>query len=534
MISKDSAAYKAWLDKRIIIGNATVFQKEVTESAVQRETRINDLKKPHNFEKFCKYYFPHYIDSDFAWFHKKAAKEIITHDDIMAALEWPREHAKSVFMDVFIPMYLLATNWLTGVILASETETKASVLLGDIQAELLQNNRFIADYGEQRTIGDWNDGHFMTSSGVGFWSFGLGQNPAGVRKAAKRPNLGLVDDAANRRRSKNQERIKADIDWIFGDFMGCLAIKGSKLLFGNNRTASNDLMAHIVGDVNEGDPLREGLTHIKVFAFEDPITHKMLLPENGGIPAWARYTRDHLVNRMKKMGHRAAMRNFFHVDIKDGGIFKEEDLPFVDPLPLDQYDALISYNDPSYKDQGDTKGIVLIGIKGHRYDILWAWVRHASRKAMVLAHYHIDDVVAGRVRIPGIIQGKREVVCAHYFEANFIQEDLFMSEYKNEGDRRNRQLRIRSDKRKKGDKHGRIEDMTPISESGNLRLNKRLQKDPDMITLREQFLSFPNGHDDGPDAVEGGIYLLNKKHNQHGRERTARSGKYSKSLARSG
>ncbi len=534
MISKDSAAYKAWLDKRIIIGNATAVDKDIFETAVIRAARIADLLKPQNFEKFCKYYFPHYIDSDFAWFHKKAGKEILTHEDIMAALEWPREHAKSVFMDVFIPMNLLATGWLTGLLLASETESKASVLLGDIQAELQNNNRFIADFGEQRTIGDWNEGHFMSATGVGFWSFGLGQNPAGVRKAAKRPNLGIVDDAANRRRSKNQERIKADIDWIFGDFMGCLAIKGSKLLFGNNRTASNDLMAHVVGDVNEGDPLREGLTHIKVFAFEDPKTHKKLLPIDGGVPAWPRYTREHLENRMKKMGHRAAMRNFFHEDIKDGDIFKEEDLPWVPPMNLDKYDALITYNDPSYKDQGDTKAIVLIGKSGSKYDVLWAWVRHASRKSMVLAHYMINDVVTGKQSTLGITRGKIESVVFHYIEANFIQEELYMDEYRKEGDRRGVQLRLRGDKRAKPDKGGRIEDLTPIAESGCLRFNSKLQKDPDMITLRDQFLSFPNGHDDGPDSVEGAIYLLNKRNNHHGQERRARSGTYRKSDARRG
>src|SRR5690606_20253394 len=112
------------------------------------------------------------------------AKEILTVEDIMAALEWPREHAKSVFVDVFIPMYLKATSWLTGMILASETEEKAAVLLGDLQAELMENRRYAADFGEQRTIGNWTEGNFVTTDGIGFWSFGLGQNPAGVRRAA--------------------------------------------------------------------------------------------------------------------------------------------------------------------------------------------------------------------------------------------------------------------------------------------------------------------------------------------------------------
>ncbi len=534
--SPDDKAYKAWLDLCSRINASTdVLEVVVSETQQQREERIKDLLKPSNFEKACKYYFPHYIDADFAWFHKKAGKEILTRDDIMAALEWPREHAKSVFVDVFIPMILKATGWLSGMILISETDSKAAVLLGDLQAELMENKRFINDFGSQRTIGNWTEGHFTTTDGIGFWSFGLGQNPAGVRSASKRPNFCVVDDAANKRRSKNQERIKEDVDYILGTVLGCLSIKGSKMIFANNRTCSNDLMAHLVGDVNEGDPLRDGLFYVKVFATEDPVTHKKLLIENGGVPAWKeRYTIEQLQKRMRLMGFRNAMRNFYHEDMKDGDIFKEEDLPWAPPLSLDKYDALITYNDPSYKDNGDTKAIVLIGKTGSKYDILWAWVRHASRKSMVLAHYGIDDVVRGRTTSYGLTKGKMECNIAHYMEANFIQEDLFMEVYKAEGEVRKVQLRIRADKRAKPDKTGRIEDLTPIAESGCLRFNSRLQKDPDMITLRDQFLSFPNGHDDGPDAVEGAIYLLNKRHSHHGTERKARTGIYRKSSARRG
>jgi hypothetical protein len=537
--SPDDKAYKAWLDScaRINAATSQVLEAVINETQSQREQRIKDLLKPQNFEKFCKYYFPHYIDADFAWFHRKAAKEILTREDLLAALEWPREHAKSVFVDVFIPMFLKATGWLTGMILASETDTKAAVLLGDLQAELMENRRFISDFGSQRTIGNWTEGHFTTTDGVGFWSFGLGQNPAGVRSAAKRPNYCVVDDAANKRRAKNQERVKEDVDWVLGTLLGCLAIKGSKMIFANNRTCKDDLMAHLVGDINEGDPIREGLIHIKVFATEDPKTHKMLLIDEGGVPAWReRYKIEHLRKRMASMGYRNAMRNFYHIDIKDGEIFKEEDLPWVECLALDKYDALITYNDPSYKDSktSDTKAIVLIGKIGSYYDILWAWVRVASRKSMVKAHYLIDDIVKNRQSDPAIKYGKAENNCPHYMEASFIQEDLFMSEYKAEGERRNLQLRIRSDKRKKPDKAGRIEDLSPIAESGCLRFNKAKQKDPDMITLRDQFLAFPNGHDDGPDSVEGGIYLLNKKHSTNGRERKVRTGKYRRPASRMG
>lgn len=534
--SPEDKAYKRWLDLCLRISTATSNSEnsDITETPHQREQRIQELLKPQNFEKFCKYYFPHYIDCDFGWFHKKASKEILMNDDILLALEWPREHAKSVLIDVFIPMNLKATGKLSGMILGSENDEKAAKLLGDLQAELMENRRFIADFGAQRTIGNWTEGHFTTTDGVGFWSFGLGQNPAGVRNAAKRPNYGVIDDAANRRRSKNQERIQADVDWVLGDFMGCLAINASRLVVANNRTCKDDLMAHFVGDINEGDPIREELVHIKVFATEDPRTHKMLTIAEGGKPAWKeRYTNEKLGRRFKKMGYRNAMRNFYHLDIKDGNVFLEEHLPWVVAMSLERYDLLITYNDPSYSKTGDTKGIVLVGRSGNYYDILWAWVRQASRSAMVKAHYLVNDIITGKQVHPGVRRGKVDVTCPHYVEASFIQEDLYMQEYRREGDRQGRtQLRIRADKRAKPDKVGRIEDLSPIAESGCLRFNKRLQKNSDMITLRDQFLSFPNGPDDGPDAVEGAIHLLNKKHKGNGKSRKARTGKYTRQTER--
>ncbi len=512
------------------ISSATEDHKK--ESDAERQKRIDRLKKPQNFEEFCKYYFPHYIDSDFGWFHKRAANKILKSGNVFAVLEWAREHAKSVFADVFIPIWLFVNDELTGMILASETETKAKVLLSDIEAEFRANKKLKNDFGDPAVIGSSKDAHFIAGNGIGFWSFGLGQNPAGVREGEKRPNYGVVDDASSKQKAKNQSIVKEHLDWILGEFMGCLSIKGKRFVFANNRTAKNDLTAHIVGDIEEGDKKREGIVHIKVFATEDPKTHKMLLIENGGVPAWPRYSLKHLQVRIQEMGYRNAMRQFYHLHIEDGDIFKPEHLPWVKCYRLDEYDALISYNDPSFKDtkKNDFKAIVLIGKKGRYFHFIWAWVRQASRAAMVAAHYDLEEILRGQQNVMEIDGAKlREVLCRHYMEANFIQ-DLLLEEYDAEGDDRGYQLRIRPDKRQKPDKTGRIEDLSPLGERGYLGFNEKYRKNTDMLTLRDQFLAFPNGKDDGPDACEGGIYLLNKQ--KPSRDKQRRSGTYKRNKHR--
>ena len=131
MTPKESREWNSWLaDLKETVRPAPVSN----ENESQRKRRIASLMK--DFAKFCRYYFEDFMDSDFGWFHKKAAKEIVLNDNITFVGEWPREHAKSVVMDIFLPLYLKALGKLTGVVLASANEDKADGLLADLQAQL--------------------------------------------------------------------------------------------------------------------------------------------------------------------------------------------------------------------------------------------------------------------------------------------------------------------------------------------------------------------------------------------------------------
>lgn len=507
--------WQAYLDLKKRIRSSTA--PDLNESAAQRASRIKRLLS--NPQKFIKYYFPHYLDSEFGWFHRKALREIQKDENIFLIAEWAREHAKSVFFDVMIPLWLLAKDELTGMILASATQPKAAGLLKDIQAELESNQRFIADFGDQKPSGQWADGHFTTTGGVGFWGFGLGQNPAGVREAEKRPNYGVIDDADDKRKGKNQQRVEEDVDWCLGEFFGCLSIKGARKVYANNRVHKQGLTAHMVGDVKEGDPFREGTVHIKVFATEDPRTHKKLMPDAGGVPAWKeRYTLTMLTKRFSQVGYRNAMRQYFHEHQEIGHIFKPEMVSWVKTLPLHKYDHLITYNDPSWKGTktSDYKAIVLIGKTGPRYHVIFAWIRQTNPSNMVGAHYQVGEMV-------------EDLNCPHYIETGLMQ-DQHMEHYRKHAETTGVMLRIRPDNRKKPDKTDRIADLEPLFAQGLIGFNEKLRKDSDMQRLVSQLLAFPNDHDDGPDALEGGIWILNKR--TRASNHRPRSGKYKQNTTR--
>ena len=201
---KEQLEYEQWLAEMA----ETVRVKPIADESPQdKQKRIAKLKK--DFSAFCHYYFPDYMDAEFGWFHKEAVKQIVKSENIMFVGEWPREHAKSVVMDIFLPLFLKANNMLTGVVLASANEDKADGLLADLQEQLMFNERFIADYGPQYKSGKWDSGHFVTNDGIGFWAFGRGQSPRGVREAALRPNLIIVDDIDDAEICKNEKRLQA-------------------------------------------------------------------------------------------------------------------------------------------------------------------------------------------------------------------------------------------------------------------------------------------------------------------------------------
>lgn len=510
MSSRERKAWEQWLEtcRRIELGKAPIQDASEADKA----KRIAKLLKPQNFDKFCQYYFADYCSADFGWFHKEAWEDVLIHRERNNIWEWPRESAKSVFADVFIVTHTLLTGWLDGLILASENEDKAKNLIKDVQAELMYNPRIKADFGDFGITGSWMQGFFQTKEGIGFWAFGLGQNPAGVRNGHRRPNLGIVDDADNKDVARNQKRTKERVDWVLGEFMGCLQKEQRIFIYCNNRIHKEGLTAHISGDLEEGQPLRQGYKRIKVWFTEDPVTREMLLPEQGGVPSWPeRFSAETATTVITEMGWRNALRQLYHLHIEEGNVFKEEMLPWVDPLPLSKYDKLATYCDPAYGESGKNcyKVIVLVGLLGMEYHILWAWVQQRGSFAEAQRQLAADIENGNLLYYPSTAQHReRGISCKHYTEANELQKILLTKIYQEENTRYGVAWWPIFDMEKKANKNDRIEAMEPLALHGHLAFNNYLRNDRDMIELRNQFLGFPDGYVDGPDAVQGAITKL--------------------------
>jgi hypothetical protein len=501
----DQRAYNEWLDLCKRIEDTTALG--TNESDEQKEARKDKLKS--DFSAFCKYYFPDFIDSDFGWFHKKAAKEIQENKDLTIVLEWAREHAKSIFADVFVPLWLYAKGEVSGMVVVSNTYDKAKTLLGDIQAQFVANLRFINDYGELAKMGDWQEGNFTTTEGAGFWAFGRGQSPRGIRKGAKRPNYCVIDDIDDDEIVHNEVRVDKALDWVLKSLYPALPLHGKRVVWAGNRIHRKSILAKYVGDYEPGAPKREGIHHIKVYAVENPKTHGKADFINGR-PAWKeRYTLEQLKKRASEIGTLNFNAEYQHEHLVKGRNFKPEWRHWYKTPPLSHFDYFIVYGDSSLGSAktSDFKSVTFLGLLNPRYKhpytfhVLDVFCRQTTNNELVRYYFDLYKTYEGTPQ--------------YMIEANKLQKHaawkLLKQDFEAEEQKRGFIFPIRPDERDKVKKEVRIESLIAVFERGLVSWAAEKRGSHDFETAWEQFLAYPEGHDDAPDSFEGAYYYANRK-----------------------
>lgn len=478
------------------------------ESTGDKRKRILYLLS--NYEAFCMYYFPEYCFAPMASFHKNIQDDIYGCPNNIFLEQWSRGFAKSTHFGLFLPLFIKFNGRLNGMMVGSYNETMAGEKLADVQANLQYNARIINDFGEQFSYGNWEDGNFKTRDDVGFYAFGKGQSPRGTRFKWKRPNYGLVDDLNDARQLKNKAIALEDKNWVLEELKPALWTREWWLAIAQNKFNDNAVTALL-----EDDEEVKTLTHRVNITNENG---KSNWPENPDFSETA-------IQSLKETEGSGYIRERMNTPFVEGSTFKAEWFKWIVPLDLSKYDGvLIHYLDPSYKtsDKSDFRAWVLIGKKGKRYDILKAWIRKASSKEMWQHAFDIDAWAGDRAMVK------------HSMEANFIQEEWHKKEMERVEDDNGRALRCKMDKRIKPDKFERIETMQPLFQRGLIGFSIDEKDDVDMKLLRSQLLAIEKGsriNDDGPDALEGAIWMADKYSGRTGNN--TRSGKYKKNLKRS-
>jgi predicted phage terminase large subunit-like protein len=184
----------------------------------QRQSRVQ-----HDYEYFCKTYFPHFIKGPpslfHRWFFDNVPRLLDEPDGQYINISAPRGEAKSTLGTQLMTLWQIITKrqWLIPIMM--DTTKQAMNMMEAIKVELESNPRLQMDFPEACGRGRvWNVGIIVTASGRKIQAFGLSQSVRGLKHGPHRPGLVLLDDLENNEnvRSKDQRdkldsKIKTEI-----------------------------------------------------------------------------------------------------------------------------------------------------------------------------------------------------------------------------------------------------------------------------------------------------------------------------------
>jgi predicted phage terminase large subunit-like protein len=482
----------------IVVNKAT--QVKLGESVEEKNKRMSKLEK--KYTAWFEYYFPHYAKCKCAKFHQQMADAVIKNKKIKLLAEIYRSGAKSAHVTMGLPLFLyLVCKDLFFMLLIGETETKGKQLIGDIQAELMFNERLKNDYGSKYKQGDWADGNFYTSDGVRFMSLGFGQSPRGLREGARRPDYIVPDDVDTKKHVNSDRIMRESVDYLMEEVMGCFDASDDsteRFVYSNNNFHKNSITNRLKNEFKlyqKKDEEAGNKTNYKIITV--PAVKDLVLFE----PTWPEKTTSSYWRDKYNKRPRSFMREYMHMHVQEGKIFKPEHLQWKEMLKLDKYDGLVLYGDLSYKEQADFKAMILMGKIDKEFHIIHSFCRQTSRSQVAKWLYDLYEV---KKLVKYNIKYKIEGLFAM---------DEFISDFDNEGAERGYYIPVIADKRGKANKHDRIESTEAYFERRWVFFNEKEKGSTDQQEVLDQLLAFEKGsqaHDDAPDCIHGCIDELLK------------------------
>ncbi len=483
-------------DTRQNLKDATPVKAETLE---EKRERIAMLEADP--EEWFRYYFPKYYYSEPAQFHIDATMRVLQHPEWYEVRIWSRELAKSTrtMMEVFYLVFVrrLHPSRIFGtlsegeaavqkkkyVLMISNSLDNAERLLYPYKLNLECNQRIISDYGLQEQAGKWKAEEFVTMDGVAFRALGAGQSPRGTRNEEARPDIILFDDIDTDMDCRNPDLIAKKWKWIEEAAISTRSVsKGTLIIFCGNRIATDCCIT-------------------RACKLADHVDEVNIKDEEGRSTWPEKNTEEDIERVLSQKSYASAQKEYYNNPVTEGSVFKE--MAYKPARPMQDYKLLVCYTDPSFRDtkKNDYKATVLVGKWEDEYHVLKCYLEQTTTARMVDWHYNIKQIVGN-------------CNCYYYMEQCFLQ-DILIKEFYDICNQRGGTIPMGGDSRHKQDKFTRIESLLePLNRNGKLFLNENEQQNPHMQRLEEQFLALSpqsRAHDDGPDAVEGAVWMLNSK-----------------------
>lgn len=463
-------------------GAVSPFEDDTTEKHADRIARAE-------YDKlfFFKTYLPHYFSCDFGEFHEEWAEKSGEKNHVYLAVV-PREHAKSTFWSFGVPLHnvVYQKRWFN--ILGSDTNGLATDFVMAIRAELEGNMRIRHDFGD--LVGrPWTSSNFVTSSGVRVWARGFGEPIRGRKHRQHRPDYICLDDLENDKTVRSPRQTEARIEWIKSAVLGSLSEDGL-LVYAQNMFSPRSAISQMVSDECEDGTKRYDSCVFSAIIDEGTSKERPLWP--------ARWSLKRLLAKLKQIGRKAFLKEFMNMVESEDAEFKLTHVRYYDDILSIPQDLIVSsFCDPSAKNnkKNDFKAIVTVGKdpKTMIFYILHAWIKRSGVTGMLDA---CRAAVEGYHK-PGHMIGIEENMLGDFLHEainNHAKDTGTTLPWKGVNHSTNKEARI-------------IGTLSYLFQQGKL-LFCRNHSDQNVLIEQLCYLEDANIHDDGPDALEGAVSLL--------------------------
>lgn len=494
----DKQALKEWDEYRKALITGTALEYNKTTADIEKHRKYLEDRPV----EWMMYMFPNYATSEFADFHLDYIKRVNEHPEWFEVVSWARELGKDT-VTMMLMFYLNLTGKKRNTLFVSSSSDSACDLLKPYKLNYESNQRIIAYYGEQKSFGSWEDGDFTTRLGVRYRALGLGQNPRGKKNESVRSDSIIVTDVDTDEDCKNDLTIDKKMEWLEGALYFTRSFSVPLLFIAlGNIIAENCCVKKLAKKANHHDIINIRMVNTKK---PDPTNDFRY-----GTSVWKKNSEEMIDTVLSRVSTKIIMQECFNCPLTEGDIFKQLTWGKCPPLSSMQY--VVNYADPSPSNKDKQKKGVsfkaqwLIGYKEGKFYVYRGYLQQANQSVFVQWFYDIRDYVKGRTQVYNYIENNK--LQNPFYEQVF--KPLFLKIGLEKGF-----INITPDDRDKPDKAVRIEGtLEPLVRESQLVFNIDEKSNPNMIVLEEQFKFFTmqlKAPADGPDAIEGGVWILNQK-----------------------
>lgn len=481
MKQKDKTALERYLQKLEFARSAgSEFAFETKE---QRAAAIEACK--NDPRKMVERYFPHYADAPCADFQIEWAWMVAKNKRFRGFAQWGRALAKSVWNNIFIPFWIWLREGHCYFVLIGNSNDKANQLLEDIRAEFEANPRILADFGEQKVLGSWEDGFFQTKGNFIAQALGMGQSVRGLRVKNKRPSLINCDDLETKDINANPKRQIKMVNWIVRDLIPTMDGEVKRFTYSNNRFAP--IMIQTM--------LQELYSKWKVHQVNayDPVTY---------VPTWTgKYDNMYFRYVEEDIGRLAAMAEYNNTPHVEGTVFKDEMINWVDLPRIDHFECIIGHWDIAYAGNAtsDYNSVTVEGLKQSNFYVIDLFCKQTKMKAPLRWMSNFQSKLPASVKI------------RWQYESQFWNDEVqrTIDEVQKETGVRLNLVKVSI----KGKKIDRIMSMVPYYQNNRVHYNKKIKSNNDTQIALAQLKGIEPGyncHDDYPDGHEACTKELEK------------------------